>query len=79
MDPIQRDRIRDDLRGIVRGDLLFDDLSRILYSTDASIFQIEPLGVIVPRDEEDVQDLVRYAAELDKWTKVVKAANIKLE
>src|SRR2546425_1091149 len=59
----QRERIRDDLRGIVKGELLFDDLSRALYSTDASIFQIEPLGVAVPRDEEDVQALVRYAAE----------------
>ncbi|HMF11060.1 MAG TPA: FAD-binding oxidoreductase, partial [Gemmataceae bacterium] len=62
MDPSQRNRICDDLRGIVRGDLLFDDLSRVLYSTDASIFQVQPLGVVVPRDEQDVQDLVRYAA-----------------
>src|SRR5947209_9523120 len=63
VDPAQRERIRDDLRGIVKGELLFDDLSCALYSTDASIFQIEPLGVAVPRDEEDVQALVRYAAE----------------
>lgn len=63
MDPSQRERIRDDLRGAVRGDLLFDDLSRVLYSTDASIFQVEPLGVVVPRDEADVQALVRYAGE----------------
>src|SRR5437588_10251428 len=63
VDPAQRERIRDDLRGIVRGELLFDDLSCALYSTDASIFQIQPLGVAVPTDEEDVQALVRYAAE----------------
>ena len=62
MDPALRVRICDDLRGIVRGDLLFDDLSRVLYSTDASIFQVQPSGVVVPRDEEDVQELVRYAA-----------------
>ena len=62
VDPAQRNRIRDDLRGIIRGDLLFDELSRILYSTDASIFQIEPLGVVVPRDEADLQALVRYAS-----------------
>jgi FAD/FMN-containing dehydrogenase/Fe-S oxidoreductase len=59
----QRERIRDDLKGIVKGELLFDDLSRILYSTDASIFEIEPAGVVVPREEEDVQALVRYAGE----------------
>src|SRR5262249_14340442 len=41
----------------------FDELSRTLYSTDASIFQVQPAGVVVPRGEEDVQALVRYAAE----------------
>jgi FAD/FMN-containing dehydrogenase/Fe-S oxidoreductase len=63
MDPAQRERVRDDLKGIVRGELLFDDLSRALYSTDASVFEVEPLGVVVPRDAEDVQALVRYARE----------------
>lgn len=63
MDRPQRDRIRDDLKGLIRGDLLWDELSRVLYSTDASIFQVEPIGVVVPRDEEDVQALVRYAGE----------------
>src|SRR5262249_3277214 len=63
VDEQQREHIRDDLKGILKGELLFDELSRALYSTDASIFQIQPLGVAVPRDEEDVQALVRYAAE----------------
>lgn len=63
MDEQQRERIRDDLKGFFKGGLLFDDLSRALYSTDASIFQVHPIGVAVPRDEEDVQALVRYAAE----------------
>jgi FAD/FMN-containing dehydrogenase/Fe-S oxidoreductase len=63
VDEQQRERIRDDLKGIVRGELLFDELSRALYSTDASIFQIQPLGVATPRDEADLQALVRYAAE----------------
>jgi FAD/FMN-containing dehydrogenase/Fe-S oxidoreductase len=63
VDQPRRERIRDDLRGIVRGELLFDDIARTLYATDASIFQVRPLGVVVPRDEEDVQAIVRYAAE----------------
>src|SRR5207244_2012859 len=63
VDEQQRGRIEDDLRGFIKGDILFDDLSRTMYSTDASIFQMRPLGVVVPRDEEDVQGLVRYAAE----------------
>ena len=56
-------QIREDLAGILRGDLLFDDISRRLYSTDASIFQVQPLGAVVPADEADVQALVRYGAE----------------
>jgi FAD/FMN-containing dehydrogenase/Fe-S oxidoreductase len=63
VDQPQRERIRDDLKGILRGELLFDDLTCSLYSTDASIFEVRPAGVVVPRDEEDVQALVRYAGE----------------
>jgi FAD/FMN-containing dehydrogenase/Fe-S oxidoreductase len=63
VDEQQRDHILDDLKGVIQGDLLFDDLSRALYSTDASIFQVRPIGVVAPRHEEDVQALVRYAAE----------------
>jgi FAD/FMN-containing dehydrogenase len=63
MDSAQRKRTHDDLKGIVRGELLFDELSCVLYSSDASIFEVRPAGVVIPRDEEDVQALVRYAAE----------------
>jgi FAD/FMN-containing dehydrogenase/Fe-S oxidoreductase len=63
LDPTQRKRVRDDLKGVVRGELLFDDLTCALYATDASIFEVRPLGVAVPRDEEDVCALVRYAGE----------------
>lgn len=63
MDPAQRERIRDDLKGLLRGELLFDDPSRVLYSTDASLFEVAPAGVVVPRDEEDVRALVRYAGD----------------
>lgn len=63
MDEQQRQSLLDDLKGFIRGELLFDEVSRSLYSTDASIFQLRPLGVVVPRDAEDVQNLVRYAAQ----------------
>jgi len=56
-----RARLRDDLRRTFHGDLLFDGLSRSLYSTDASLFQVEPLAVALPHDEEGVCRLVRYA------------------
>jgi len=38
----------------LRGDVLFDSASRGRYSTDASIYQITPIGVVVPRDQADV-------------------------
>src|SRR5262249_28933251 len=63
VDEQQREHIRDDLKGLIKGELFIDELSRALYSTDASIFQVQPLAVAVPRDEEDVQALARYAVE----------------
>jgi len=57
------EQLADDLKGVIKGELLLDDLSRTLYSTDASIFQVQPLSVAVPRDEDDVRALVKYAAE----------------
>ena len=41
------------LKREIEGDVLFDAASRGRYSTDASIYQIEPLGVVVPLTEED--------------------------
>ena len=46
------------LRSLVRGDVEFDAVSRRLYATDAGLTQIEPLGVVSPRDAEDVVRLV---------------------
>jgi FAD/FMN-containing dehydrogenase/Fe-S oxidoreductase len=63
VDAAARDRAREDLKGALRGELLFDDLPRALYATDASPFFIEPIGVARPRDEDDLRVLVRYAAE----------------
>ncbi|ACC73376.1 FAD-binding and (Fe-S)-binding domain-containing protein [Paraburkholderia phymatum] len=43
------------LRKELRGDVLFDAASRGRYSTDASIYQIMPIGVVVPRDQDDLR------------------------
>ncbi|HEY6001947.1 MAG TPA: FAD-linked oxidase C-terminal domain-containing protein [Anaeromyxobacter sp.] len=51
------------LRRELKGEVLFDAFSRGRYSTDASIYQIEPLGVVVPRDEDDLVAAVQIAAE----------------
>ena len=47
----------------LEGEVLFDRFSRGRYSTDASIYQIEPIGVLVPRNEQDVRCIVEIAAE----------------
>ena len=52
----------DELRIHFTGDIRNDDASRILYSTDASIYQIEPLGVVLPRTQEDLQVCMELAA-----------------
>jgi len=52
-----------ELRKKFTGDIRLDLGSRILYSTDASIYQIEPLGVVIPRTEEDLQATVELAAK----------------
>ncbi|MFN3652838.1 MAG: FAD-binding and (Fe-S)-binding domain-containing protein [Armatimonadota bacterium] len=41
----------------------FDDTTRLLYSTDASLYQMLPAGVVTPRDEADVVTAVRAAVE----------------
>ncbi len=51
------------LRKEVDGEVLFDAPSRGRYSTDASIYQIEPLGVVVPRTEEAARAAIAIALE----------------
>ena len=38
-----------ELRGRIDGEVRFDPGSRMLYATDASLYQIEPIGVVIPR------------------------------
>ncbi len=42
------------LEGTIEGEVRFDRITRALYSTDASVYQIQPLGVVVPRSRGDV-------------------------
>ncbi len=45
---------RKDLESQIEGELRFDEISRALYSTDASVYRIKPLGVVIPKSREDV-------------------------
>jgi FAD/FMN-containing dehydrogenase/Fe-S oxidoreductase len=51
------------LRGAVSGDVRFDAYSRHLYSRDASMYAIEPIGVVFPRDADDVAAVVATAGQ----------------
>ncbi len=51
-----------ELKKNLSGSIRDDRAARILYSTDASIYQIEPLGVVIPRDQDDLQMTVELAA-----------------
>ena len=51
------------LEGELEGEVLFDSFSRGLYSTDASIYQIEPVGVVVPKTTADVFRTLEIANE----------------
>jgi FAD/FMN-containing dehydrogenase/Fe-S oxidoreductase len=59
----QRERIQEDLRGLVSGEVRCDDLTLAAYASDASIYEIMPLGVVCPRSLAEVVATVRYAAE----------------
>ncbi len=51
------------LRREIEGDVLFDRASRGRYATDASIYQIEPMGVVVPRSVADVEAAAAIARD----------------
>ncbi len=53
----------------VEGKTLFDEFSRGRYSTDASVYQIKPIGVVLPKDTNDVLNLMEYSQKNSQdWT-----------
>ena len=61
----ERQRIQDDLRGILLGDVHCNPLMTQLYASDASIYQVQPIGVVRPRVANDVIATAQYASEND--------------
>ncbi len=51
------------LRREVEGDVLFDAFTRGRYSTDASHYQIEPIGVVIPKTEADIHRAIQVSAD----------------
>jgi FAD/FMN-containing dehydrogenase/Fe-S oxidoreductase len=55
-------RLSSGLRAAGRADIRFGRHDRMLYATDASIYQVEPIGVVVPHSVEDAKGVLAYLA-----------------
>ncbi len=51
------------LAASLEGDLFFDELHKVIYATDASVYQIKPIAIARPKSVADIQTLVRFANE----------------
>lgn len=59
----QRLHLIEDLAGLLDGEVACDSLTAHCYATDASLYQVTPLGVAFPRHTDDVAALAKYASE----------------
>ncbi|GAA0268633.1 FAD-binding and (Fe-S)-binding domain-containing protein [Halobacterium noricense] len=59
---VERPGLVDDLEDRVAGDVRFDTYTRQLYATDASAYEVTPVGVVFPTGTEDVAAVVDYCA-----------------
>lgn len=55
----------DSLAGSVEGEIRTDHVSRVLYSTDASIYQVVPQGIFFPRDVDEISAVLQIADEFE--------------
>ena len=62
-DSVARSGLVDDLQTRVDGEVRFDEYSRQLYATDASLYEVLPIGVVYPRSTEDVAAVMSYCAQ----------------
>lgn len=61
--PSDGSSLETELRTRLRGEVRFTEQDRMLYATDASIYQVRPIGVVVPVDDADVSALLRLCDE----------------
>jgi len=59
---VSRAALVDDLADLVDGELRFDEYSRQLYATDASAYEVTPVGVVYPESTDDVATVLTYCA-----------------
>ena len=57
----QIQKIAKEIQGQIKGKVLFDEFSRGRYSTDSSLYQIKPVGAVLPVDTNDVLQIMEYS------------------
>ncbi|WP_227377603.1 FAD-binding and (Fe-S)-binding domain-containing protein [Haladaptatus halobius] len=62
-DDVERPELVDDLRGRIDGEVRFDIYTRQLYATDASAYEVTPIGVVFPKTTEEVASVMNYCAD----------------
>jgi len=63
--PVHEPELAGALRNRIEGDVRFDEYSRELYATDASIYEVPPVGAVFPRSTDDVAAVVTHCAGED--------------
>ncbi len=58
----EREQVGRELANAIRGEVRFGFHDRMLYATDASLYQLEPLGVVIPADVDDAEKAVAFCA-----------------
>lgn len=61
-DDATRSRVSRELANGIAGEVRFGAHDRMLYATDASLYQVEPLGVVIPASVDDAVEAVRVCA-----------------
>ena len=57
----QINKIAKEIQSKIKGKVLFDHFSRGRYSTDSSLYQMMPVGAVLPQDTNDVLELMNYS------------------
>ncbi|WP_435157533.1 FAD-linked oxidase C-terminal domain-containing protein [Haladaptatus sp. DFWS20] len=60
---VARPGLANDLDSLIAGAVRFDSYSRQLYATDASIYEVTPVGVVLPKSTDDVARVMEYCAK----------------
>jgi len=53
----------EELSNILDGELYFDNLHKIIYATDASVYRKIPLGISYPKNKEDLKKIIHFTVK----------------